>query len=347
MNLQLITIIIPVYNRAVLIAETLRVVLEQTYANWECLVVDDGSSDGTQAVVQRFNNLDARIKLLSRPDIMEKGAPSCRNYGLENAKGTIVWFFDSDDIMTPNALENRLTCVNAFPDLDFWVFQTQRFYETVGDNLAIWNDLSKVNDFDLIDFLRLNPIWHTSGPLWKRSFLEEHGLRYQEGILSWQDWEFHLRVLLYHPDYKKFPNLDVGVYQRFHSHEAINKRNDEVVIYNRLDTIYNLLEEFKSKGLLGQEQQHLFARLIYFLIRQLPIHVSILSYWSRFTPFFKDLSTIDLVFWKYFLHLQRQQTRLGYYTFYRVMKTLKKMYFSKRLLIDKLDKRTWYKLHLN
>ena len=78
--LPLVSIIIPTYNREHLIGETLDCVISQTYTNWECIVVDDGSHDNTPEVIKSYFNNDERIKFYNRPDYKNKGASSCRNY---------------------------------------------------------------------------------------------------------------------------------------------------------------------------------------------------------------------------------------------------------------------------
>ncbi|MFT5892137.1 MAG: glycosyltransferase involved in cell wall biosynthesis, partial [Dokdonia sp.] len=94
-----ISIIIPAYNREAIIGETLRSIQKQTFTNWECIVVDDGSSDATFQVVTAFAKADSRIKLHKRPEQLLKGANACRNYGFEMSEGAYVNWFDSDDLM--------------------------------------------------------------------------------------------------------------------------------------------------------------------------------------------------------------------------------------------------------
>jgi len=102
---KLVSIIIPTYNRGSLIAESLDSILNQSYQNWECIIIDDGSSDNTFDVVNPYVIKDKRIKILNRPDFKPKGANACRNYGLSLSKGDFVLWFDSDDIIHPNCLE--------------------------------------------------------------------------------------------------------------------------------------------------------------------------------------------------------------------------------------------------
>ncbi|UXX81111.1 glycosyltransferase [Reichenbachiella carrageenanivorans] len=113
----LVSIIIPSFNREALIAETLQSVLDQTYPTWECLIVDDGSIDGTKAVAQSFIEKDARFKWLERHR-EPKGAPTCRNIGIEKSKGEYVIFLDSDDLLYPHCIEKRTLIINKeFPDV--------------------------------------------------------------------------------------------------------------------------------------------------------------------------------------------------------------------------------------
>ncbi|MDT0643045.1 glycosyltransferase family 2 protein [Zunongwangia sp. F363] len=99
------TIIMATYNRAHLILESLDSISKQSFKNWECLIVDDGSTDDTEVVVRDFVKRDPRFSYLKRPDNHLKGLPGCRNYGLEMAKGDNIIFFDDDDVVNPQNLE--------------------------------------------------------------------------------------------------------------------------------------------------------------------------------------------------------------------------------------------------
>ena len=105
MHNPLISIIIPTFNRAHYIQETLDSILNQTYINWECIIIDDGSEDNTQEVLAKYLKKDVRFQFHIRPENRPKGANSCRNYGFELSKGDLIKWFDSDDIMLPNHIE--------------------------------------------------------------------------------------------------------------------------------------------------------------------------------------------------------------------------------------------------
>jgi glycosyltransferase involved in cell wall biosynthesis len=107
-NMPLVSIIIPTYNRAYLIGETLDSVLAQTYINWECIVVDDDSTDHTDKLLYEYCNKDSRFQYHKRPKDRSKGANACRNYGFELSKGEYVNWFDSDDLMDLDFIEFKI-----------------------------------------------------------------------------------------------------------------------------------------------------------------------------------------------------------------------------------------------
>ena len=112
-NSGLVSIIIPTYNRAHLIGETLDSVLAQTYPNWECIVVDDGSIDDTENLVLAYVAEDVRIQYHKRPNYKIKGAPSCRNFGVEISKGSYIMWLDDDDLIGENKLLFQVGVLNG------------------------------------------------------------------------------------------------------------------------------------------------------------------------------------------------------------------------------------------
>lgn len=108
------SVIIPTYNRAGFIEKTIRSILNQTYENFEVIVVDDGSTDNTAEVVKGIK--DNRIKYYKKENA-ERGA--ARNYGAKMAKGTYLNFFDSDDYAYPNHLQTAFALVKEqnFPQV--------------------------------------------------------------------------------------------------------------------------------------------------------------------------------------------------------------------------------------
>ena len=122
----LVSIIIPTHNRAHLIGETLDSILAQSYTNWECLIIDDGSTDNSEEVYQYYQKKDARFSVFYRPNTKPKGANACRNIGLKKAIGDYVVFFDSDDLMTPNHLQVKVDGIKKYKT-DYVITRTKFF----------------------------------------------------------------------------------------------------------------------------------------------------------------------------------------------------------------------------
>lgn len=103
----LVSIIMPMYNSEAFIKDAIKSVIAQTYKNWELLVVDDGSTDNSRAIVEKFMAWDSRIHLLQNPCPI--GMPSePRNYGIQAAHGHFIAFLDSDDMWLPSKLAQQL-----------------------------------------------------------------------------------------------------------------------------------------------------------------------------------------------------------------------------------------------
>ncbi|WP_142784459.1 glycosyltransferase family 2 protein [Changchengzhania lutea] len=107
----LVSIIIPTYNSEVFISETIHSVLNQTYSEWELLIVDDGSDDNTVDIIKEFQKLNSNIKLLINE--RNQGAAISRNKAINDAKGDYIAFLDADDLWLPHKLETQITFMRA------------------------------------------------------------------------------------------------------------------------------------------------------------------------------------------------------------------------------------------
>ena len=116
MSIKMISVVIPLYNKEASIAQSLKSVLSQEYDDFEVVIVDDGSTDGSVAVVEAIN--DPRIRLIKQ----ENGGPSkARNTGVKNAKGEWILFLDADDEMLPEALEFFSEKIQKNADADMFL----------------------------------------------------------------------------------------------------------------------------------------------------------------------------------------------------------------------------------
>jgi len=193
-QLPLVSIIIPLYNREELISETINSIIHQTYKNWECIIVDDHSTDETLKVIENFVKIDKRFKILIRPKDRQKGANACRNYGFEKSNGTYINWFDSDDLMHPEKLERQVISLNKNPDEQFTVCQTLVFEHTLNNIIGLRKESIYSKDF-FNDFICNKIKWLTQAPLIRKAFLLEHSIQFDESLFRSQERDFFIKVL--------------------------------------------------------------------------------------------------------------------------------------------------------
>ena len=198
-----VSIIIPTYNRAELICQTLDSVKQQIYNDWECIIVDDGSTDDTVKVLKKYCKEDQRFQYFLRPIDAIKGAPTCRNIGLFKSTGDFVVFLDSDDSLVKDCLLNRVLKFEEYSNESFLVFPM---------GVSDGNNVTKKNieycDSYLIEFLKYRLPWSIMCPIWKRDFLIK--LKgFKEGYPRLNDPELMIRALI-EPEvkFKVFNELD-------------------------------------------------------------------------------------------------------------------------------------------
>lgn len=195
----LVSILIPTYNRAHLIEKTLDSVHAQTYQNWECIVVDDGSTDTTEELLLSYTAKDDRFQYHKRPDTYLPGGNGARNYGFDVSSGAYINWFDSDDLMMPNKLKIQISMLHQ-TTYDYAICQSLMYDMDNGRELGLRaNRVSSDNIFQ--DYIKFKIFWLTQAPLWKRSFLEKYDLKFDENLKQSQDYDFHIRVLAVSENY--------------------------------------------------------------------------------------------------------------------------------------------------
>lgn len=217
----LVSIIIPTYNRAHLIGETLDSVLAQTYKNWECIVVDDGSTDNTEVFMAEYIAKDSRFQYYHRPKDRLSGGNAARNFGFELSKGEFIQWFDSDDLMHPEKLKIQLNHLIK-SDLNFCVCQNLVFEKSIYENMILRHQyIHSENPFE--DFVMVKIVWMTPSAIWKKAFLQTFDYLFDEELKAAQEWEFHCRVLAKDSEY--LPVNKALVYVRKHA-QSISSSKD-------------------------------------------------------------------------------------------------------------------------
>lgn len=189
-----ITVIIPVYNREKLLPRTLASVVAQTYRPLHVVLVDNGSTDRSLAVLQEFCDKyaapDFRVTVCEE---LNPGAPSARNAGLRRATSEWVMFFDSDDEMGARLVENYVSAIGKNPDADI-VYTDMKIVDDAGRSM-----IKRSPRKGGIHFLCGN-IFHTyfstQRYVVRRDVIETVGAWNTEAF-GWDDWELGIRLMLY------------------------------------------------------------------------------------------------------------------------------------------------------
>lgn len=184
-----VSVVIPTYNRADLLGRALDSVLGQTFADYEVLVIDDGSTDGTAAAAARYAERDRRVQYLRQPE--NRGVSAARNRGLCEARGEFVAFLDSDDEWMPDKLERQLAVMAAASDRVGLVYTGVE--SVFGDGSRRVDRASRRGDV-YAEMLAGN-VLHGGGSnvLLRRAAAERTGF-FDEGIPAAEDYDYWLRV---------------------------------------------------------------------------------------------------------------------------------------------------------
>ncbi|NES24778.1 MAG: glycosyltransferase [Symploca sp. SIO3E6] len=184
--MPLISIIIPVYNGEKTIRETIESVYNQTFSDWELIVINDGSQDSTLEILSSIS--EPRLKIFSYPN---GGQAISRNRGISQAKGEYISFLDADDLWTPDKLATQLRALQENPQAavayswsDF-IDESSKFLRPSGH--------VTVNGDALANLLLVNFLDNGSNPLIRRQALDEVG-GFEASLTPAEDWDLYLRL---------------------------------------------------------------------------------------------------------------------------------------------------------
>ena len=185
-----ISVIIPTYNRGNLIGNSIKSVLNQTYKNFEVIVVDDGSTDKTKEVVDIFK--DERIKYIKLSQ--NTGASNARNIGIKNSNGKYISFQDSDDIYYPDKLETQFkNIINKKSNLDFCKIKViyNDKYKLIYPNIGQEKSISNGNIFN--ELISKGNFISTQAMLVEKNFISKY--LFDPLMPRLQDFDLILRMI--------------------------------------------------------------------------------------------------------------------------------------------------------
>lgn len=239
------SIIIPCYNSGIFLKDAIASALSQTYPLVEVVVIDDGSTDDSPAILRTFGD---RIRWETQTN---QGAPSARNRGLALAQGTYVKFLDADDVLLPNAIEQQVQQSQQLP--------TDRKAIVYGE--AVWVDQhrsplpgyplrSRQPEEDAITHI-LTACPLTSCPLHKRNYLQEVN-GFDPTLPRGQEHDLHLRLALAGVEFIYFPDA-IYEYRNYKNSGRISTQTlsgqDALLQYNILQKQLTLVEGYQKQPL--------------------------------------------------------------------------------------------------
>lgn len=261
--MTLVSIIIPCYNQGRFLHEALDSVLAQTYQHWECIVVNDGSADETEAVAKQYAKKDLRIKYIYQQN---GGLSMARNSGIVAAKGKFIQLLDSDDLIEPLKLEAALNLHQQEPlDDNIIVYSSMRYYEDgdpgnkqiLGrDNFMAHVEIKKEDSFESQKqvLFAMSP-FVVSASLYPAKAFKDVGL-FDEALKALEDWDFHIRCVL--NGYKFHHHCVSNGYTLIRLHNSSMMRNQKLLD----DNFYRVIYKHDLRKIEHPEKEMFFKALL-------------------------------------------------------------------------------------
>ena len=247
----LISVIIPTYNRANLVNQTLDSVLQQSYQNLEIIIVDDGSTDETEATIKDI--ADSRICYLRHQKNF--GGAKARNTGIEAATGQYIAFLDSDDIWMPNKLELQIASIQKFSDFEKVVIYTQRKFSNAFKGKHIKRPKKGIEDStNLADYLFCEDGDMQTSTLMMASSLAK-ATCFRPELKKHQDWDFCLRLEANGATFAFLPE-PLTIWRSEPRDDQISRIADYDISINWIKEYRSLISAKATTGFLLQEVLH-------------------------------------------------------------------------------------------
>ena len=177
-----LSIIVPCYNQSETLPHTLDSVLKQTYQEWECIIVNDGSPDNTSEVVRKYIEMDSRFKLVEQEN---KGLSGARNAGVKASSGTYILPLDSDDLIMPRYAELAIKRFTENPETKLVYCEARLF--------GLENRYWELPKYKWDDFIFNNSIFCSC--VYRRSDYDKAGGYNEKMRHGFEDWDFLLNLL--------------------------------------------------------------------------------------------------------------------------------------------------------
>lgn len=263
MSPAIVSVIIPFYNAQATLAETLKSVEEQTMADWEGLLINDGSTDRSPELANEFIRRDSRFRLITTKN---QGLSSARNTGLIEAKGKYIQFLDADDLIEMKKFESQVALASKRPI--FWITYSNCTYfldhNTSLSKAYKWKPFKSSEAKTLFAEKNQVPV---SSPLINAEFARKVGY-FDIKLQCLEDWDYWIRCNFNHAKWEFLAetNCDTRIRQRLHSMSSDQEKMiiSEISVFRK----YNQSKVFK-KEFLKKKAFHRKALLASFIKGQL------------------------------------------------------------------------------
>lgn len=262
-NKILVSIITPCYNAASYIRQAIQSVQNQTLADWEMIIVDDGSTDNSAEIIRAEAEQDSRIKLVQKEN---GGTASARKLGLEVAQGDYVQFLDADDSITKDKLQLQIAFME---DNQLDVSYTD--WRTIDQTGKQGNIRSA--QFTKFRLLLLWGIFCTlpiHALLYRRDFLLRHHITIPTHIREREDWDFHIEVLNANPQIKRMNQYCGALYTKTPTGKATGASPEKLQLGNLRYLIHKIANASGCQKFLLQVR--LSAELEFWMLRKYKYH---------------------------------------------------------------------------
>ena len=274
-----ISVIIPCYNQAQYLDETLVSVQNQTYTNWECIIVNDGSTDHTKEIAKKWTELDPRFIYIEKEN---GGLSSARNFGLKHVKGEYVQLLDSDDLIKPEKFNAQL---KDLQECDISISDYFPFIDGTND-FAKHRYLSPfLSEADYKKEIILDWEYRKSIPchsvIFNRKLITENNLNFNEVLPNHEDWMFWVQLFYYSKSIKNhektyalyrihnrsmsndFKLMKKGFLQAAKQLQLFFKEKNNAVLYNCAKNKHKEISDKNRVPFFKQLKSKIYSKLVY------------------------------------------------------------------------------------
>lgn len=281
----LVSVIMAAYNAEKHISASIESLINQTYTNFELLVINDGSSDKTQSIVEEFCIRDSRIILINNDKNLF--VIKSRNIGIENAKGKYLAILDADDLALPNRLEKQVEFLENNPD----VFLIGSSAHIIDENNTICNDFIALTDYHELkrNILKNNLFYHSS------IMFRNEKVFYREKMIYTEDYDLILRLF---SEGKKIVNIPDTLISYRQTNHSLSKTKNRLVQWL---FIYKAREFYRENLDNGKDSYDAFNPQSFINIEDIdfPINKNDLLYAMKICFYRKDADQLKFLVKKY------------------------------------------------